>query len=699
MKTAKKTKETSTWQRSDRYVNREFSWLQFNRRVLAEAANPANPILERLKFLAIFESNLDEFYMVRVSGLIEQYESGVLTLTPDGLTPNEQLHMIAETAQPMRQAAADLWRNDLKPLLERVGVEILTWSQLDEAQRARMTETFRDEVFPLCTPVILHPAETAPFISSGSLNLAVLASDPELGTKIARVKVPTGAPRAIVLDKSRRQYLLLEDLIEAHLGELFPGVSIHGSYRFRVIRDADVEIKDLEAADLRSAVQLSLEKRRLGDPVLMEIESHAPDDVREVLMKLHKLEDDDVFTVNGLLGMDVLWDFAKLDEPSLRFPPHTPYLADALSEPKNLFATIAKQDVLVHHPFDSFFSVEQFVAAAAKDPDVVGIKQTLYRVGERSPIVESLLAAVEAGKQVAVLVELKARFDESNNLVWARQLERKGVHVSYGFPEMKVHCKLCQVVRREGGKLRTYAHIGTGNYNPATSRVYTDLGLFTCDPAITQDVSELFNYLTGFSRQTLYRELLVAPHTLRDQVIERIEREIEAHKRTGKGRIIIKLNSLVDPESIEALYDASRAGVQIDLIVRGISCLRPGVEGMSDNIRVRSIVGRFLEHSRVYYFDNGGQPEALIGSSDLMRRNLDRRIEVLTPVKSPKLVKLIHDQLLSACLRDNLNAWEQLADGSYLHVKPKEGEKEFASQRYLMSAPFTKLQFGSRKRD
>ncbi len=695
MRTAKRTNAPEKVAKSDRYINREFSWLQFNDRVLAEARNTANPLLERLKFLAIFESNLDEFYMVRVSGLIEQFEDGVLTLTPDGLTPAEQLSMIADLAMPLRQQAADLWRHDLRPSLERAGIEIKTWDSLTQSQQQQMSAFFKAEVFPVSTPILLYPAQSVPFISNGSLNLAVVLRDPEEGTKLARVKVPTGMPRAIPINKKKHEYILLEDLIQANLHTFFPGVEIVGSYRFRVIRDADVEIKELEASDLRSAIEQSLSERRLGDPVLLELESHAPAEVREILMKLLKLEDDDVFDVDGLLGMEVLWQLGRIDEPGIRFPRHSPYVAEPLAHTQSLFETIAAQDILVHHPFDSFLSVEKFVAAAASDPDVMGIKQTLYRVGAHSPIVESLLAAAEAGKQVAVMVELKARFDESNNLAWARELERKGVHVSYGFPEMKVHCKMCSVVRREGGKLRTYAHIGTGNYNPATGRIYTDLGLFTVDPAITQDVGELFNYLTGFSKQTQFRELFVAPHNLRDQVIEKIEREIEVHQASGNGRIIIKLNSLVDPETIEALYEASNAGVSIDLIVRGISCIRPGVPGMSENIRVMSVVGRFLEHSRIFYFGNNDSPEAFIGSSDLMRRNLDRRIEILVPVKSPKLVKMIHDRLLVNYLRDNQNAWDGDADGHYERRKPAKGEADFSVQRYLMTVPLTKLQLAS----
>ncbi|MBL8059903.1 MAG: polyphosphate kinase 1 [Chthonomonas sp.] len=684
-------------QRSDRYINREFSWIQFNRRVLAEAENKDNPLLERLRFLAIFESNLDEFYMVRVSGLIEQVEGGVMTLTPDGLTPADQLAMIAEIVEPLRQEAAELWTHQLLPEMERVGIELRTWKDLSDRQQTRLAEYFRTDIFPLCTPILVYPTQGVPFISNLSLNLAVLLRDGVDGVKLARVKIPTGTPRAIAVEKGQRQFILLEDLIQANLQTFFSGVEILGSYRFRVIRDADVEIKELEAPDLRSAIEQSLFERRMGDPVLMEVEAGTPPEILEILKELLVLEEDDVLEVKGLLGMDVLHQLAKIDEPALRYPTFAPYVAEPLNHTNTLFEAIAHEDVLVHHPFDSFLSVEKFVAAAAHDPAVLGIKQTLYRVGAQSPIVESLLEAAEAGKQVAVLVELKARFDESNNLAWARELERKGVHVSYGFPDMKVHCKLCSVVRREGGRLKTYAHVGTGNYNPVTARLYTDLGLFTADPDITQDINEVFNYLTGFSKQTEYRELLVAPHTLRDQVIERIEREAQHHSQTGNGRIIIKLNALVDPETIDALYAASQVGVEIDLIVRGACCLRPGVAGMSERIRVRSVVGRFLEHSRVYFFGNGDSSEALIGSSDLMRRNLDRRIEVLVPIKNKTLISLLRNKLLETYLSDNTNSWIEQPNGEYERVAPKPNEQNQSAQAALMKMPFTRLQFEARK--
>lgn len=662
-----------------RYINRESSWLHFNERVLAEARNTKNPLLERAKFLAIFESNLDEFYMVRVSGLIEQYESGVMEPSPDGMTPTEQLNLISKQAEPLRQQASDAWE-DIHTALKEYGVEILRMEDLPPTKASALDEYFMAEVFNVCTPLILEPAQSVPFISNRSLNLAITLHDPAGGTRLARVKIPDVLPRLVKVSRRRNEFVLLEDLIRRNLTHLFPGVGIVGAYLFRVIRDADIEIRELEAGDLIESIEETIRLRRYGDPVLLQVSSDMPQAVRETLMRLLNLEKSDCFEVRGILGLGALMELASIDKPNLRFPPHPAHLAENLSTAAQIFSSITEADVLVHHPYDSFRSVEEFVAAAVKDPNVIGIKQTLYRVGAQSPIVESLLEAAEAGKQVAVMVELKARFDETNNLQWARALERAGVHVSYGFPELKTHCKLCLVVRREAGHTKTYAHIGTGNYNPATARQYTDLGLLTDDPSITQDIAELFNYLTGFSMQREYRRLLVAPINLRQGVLERIRREAA---RGAKGRIVFKLNALVDNEMIDALYEAADAGVSIDLIIRGICCLRP-----RKNIRVVSIVGRFLEHSRVLYFGNGGQPDVWIGSADLMRRNLDRRIEVMAPVTSPALIEYIHDHLFMAYLQDNINAWDLSPAGAYVRRTPGKG-KRFSSQEYFFKRTAT----------
>lgn len=671
---------------SERYFNRESSWLQFNRRVLEEAKNPENPLLERLKFLAIFESNLDEFYMVRVSGLIEQYESGVVEPSADGLTPNEQLELISAEASPLRQSASSVWQDELRPLLSEQGVNIFDYASLPQEKRATLDALFRNEIFPICTPLILDPAPSVPFISNRSLNMAIVLADEAAGAKLARLKIPDGTPRAIRVSKRRHDYVLIEDIIRHNLSQLFPGVTVISSHLFRVIRDADIEIRELEAGDLIESIEQTIRLRRFGDPVLLEVDEAMPEEVRRKLMHLLNLEESDTIPVRGLLGFDVFWELAAIDKPSLRFRPHHPYLAEGLANHRVLFDTIRSTDVIVHHPFDSFRPVEEFVASAALDPKVIGIKQTLYRVGKESPIVESLLKAAEAGKQVAVLVELKARFDESNNLVWARALERAGVHVTYGFAELKTHCKLCLVVRREDDGIRTYAHVGTGNYNPSTARLYTDLGYFTCDPDVTQDVAELFNYLTGFSKQREYRKLMVAPINLRSGVLERIRRETTNARRGERARILFKMNSLVDPELVDALNEAAEAGVAIDLIVRGICCLRPRA-----GIHVVSVVGRFLEHSRMLYFENGGQPELWIGSADLMRRNLDRRIEVLAPVSNREHIEFLRDQVLAKYLQDNTNAWVLLPDGHYERRTP--GKRVFSVQNYFMSHPTSRELF------
>jgi polyphosphate kinase len=669
------------------YLNRELSWLEFNERVLEQARSSATPLLERLRFLSIFESNLDEFFMVRVSGLIEQFESGVIERSPDGLTPNDQLARISETATPLRRQAAEVYAEVMESLAAEK-IAIRRFADLTEKQQADLSERFRQEVFPLLTPLILSPAPSVPFISNRSLNLAVLLRDGQ-DVRIARVKVPSILARTLAIPQTKYEFVLAEDLIAEHLDLMFPGVEVQGSWQFRVIRDADVELREIEAADLIASIEETLRLRRFGDPVLLQVEDRMPDDVRDKLMHLLNLEPDDVQVLTGLLDFAVLSEIARIDRPDLRFPPHAPLVSDRLSTSTALFETIREQDVLVHHPYDSFRCVEAFVASAHTDPDVIGIKQTLYRVGKESPIVESLLSAAEDGKQVAAMVELKARFDESNNLIWARTLEQAGVHVTYGFADLKTHSKLCLVVRRETGGVKTYAHIGTGNYNPLTSRTYTDLGLFTCDPEITQDISELFNYLTGFSKQGTYRQLLVAPVNLREGILERIKREVAAQKATGKGRIIFKVNSLVDPEAIDALYAASQAGVQIDLIVRGICCLRPGRKGVSETIRVRSIVGQFLEHSRAYFFGNSGDPEVLIGSADLMRRNLDRRVEVLCPVRDPNLIQLVLENVLEPALKDNQHAWTLDESGDYHRVE-SNGEPPFSSQNWLMANPASK---------
>lgn len=690
MASVRKTLRPKRWIRSDRYINREYSWIQFNSRVLQEAANAKNPLLERLKFLAIFESNLDEFYMVRVSGLIEQQESGIFDLSPDGMSPSEQLQLISRTIAPLRKQAGELWEK-LRPMLEAAGVLVTEYTKLSTRQQREMDRLYEQEIFPVCTPLVLNPATSVPFISNRSLNLAVVLQDEMGNQRIARVKVPNVIPRALRVHQRRHEYILCEDLIRNNIQSLFPGVPILGAYRFRVIRDADVEIRELEAEDLIDTVERSLRLRRFGDPVLLQVSGQMPEEVRQTLMRALGIDASMVMSVDGLMGFDVLWQLSELEIPKLRYPPYQPYLAEPIADYENLFETVTAGDVFVHQPYDSFRSIEQFVQSAAYDPDVIGIKQTLYRVGAESPIVESLLKAAENGKQVAVMVELKARFDESNNLVWAKALERAGAHVSYGFPDLKTHAKLCLVVRREKTGIKTYGHIGSGNYNPSTARIYTDIGLFTCDHDTVQDMAELFNYLTGFSRQREYRKLLVAPINLKEGILRRIHRETQKHEKKGGGRIIFKANSLVEPEVIEALYDAGNAGVEIDLLIRGVCCIRPNLPELSRNIRVSSLVGRYLEHSRIFYFGNAGEPEVFIGSADLMRRNLYRRIEVLTPVQRPELISYVKNEILDHYLQDNTNTWNMMADGTYKRRVPDGAE--FQAQTYFMEHPGTKLLF------
>ena len=675
-----------------RFINREVSWLNFNERVLHEAADHDNPLLERLKFLSIFESNLDEFFMVRVSGLIEQVEAGVQTLSPDGLSAAEQLEVIAARSGPMRQRAARILVDEIIPQLDKAAIHIRGIKSLRPEKLEELDEFFSTDVFPLCTPLVLYPAVSVPFISNRSLNIVVELGGPGEEPRLARVKVPTVIARALRLTPKRNDFVFLEDLIIRNIHNFFPGLTIRGAYLFRVLRDADVEIRELEAADLISTIEETIRLRRFGDPVLLQVQSTMPKSTRELLLRLLVLDQEDLMEIDGPLGMEVLWEFAKIDKPGLKYPPHQPFLAEQLTTHKSIFEHVSQKDVLLHHPYDSFRPVEEFVGSVAEDPKAFGIKISLYRVGTESRIVESLLDAAEEDKQVAAMVELKARFDESNNLVWARALERAGVHVTYGFSEMKTHAKLCLIVRREGNGLRSYAHIGTGNYNPATSRLYTDLGLFTCDEEITQDIAELFNYLTGFSNQSQYRKLLVAPVNLREGILEKIQREIRNKKAGKPARIFWKVNALVDPEVIESLYQASNAGVKIDLIVRGVCCLRPGVKGMSETISVMSVIGRFLEHSRIYWFENDKEPEVYIGSADVMRRNLDRRVEVLAPVLDLNLKLHIRSHILENSLNDTEKSWRLNSAGNYVKER-KKGSVELNSQDWFMQHPSSKSRF------
>jgi polyphosphate kinase len=670
------------------YVNRELGLLAFQRRVLEEAEDPGNPLLERVKFLAILGSNLDEFFMVRVAGLKQQVEAGVTEVSPDGRTPAQQLEAVRQEAAALMAAARACLEERLLPELAAAGIRVTEHRSLDGPARAALRSWFERTVFPVLTPLAFDPGRPFPHISNLSLNLAVLVRDLDGHERFARVKVPGTLPRLVPVHMNgERVFVWLEDVVAAHLETLFPGMHVVESHPFRVVRNADFEIQELEAADLLETVEEGVRRRRFGEVVRLTVRQGIADRVLRLLV--HELEVDvqDVYRVQGVLGLSDLVQLATLDRPDLRdhvFVPAVPAGLLAPAEDLDVFAAIRRADVLLHHPYDSFVPVVDFLRTAARDPDVLAIKMTLYRVGRNSPVVEALMDANLHGKQVAVLVELKARFDEESNIEWARALEKEGVHVVYGLPGLKTHAKVLLVVRRENGGIRRYVHLATGNYNAITAQLYTDLGYLTDDDEIGADVTDLFNYLTGYSAKTAYRRLLVAPINLRESLEARIVREIE-HARAGRpARLIFKVNALVDRALIRLLYRASRAGVDVDLLVRGICCLRPGLPGVSDRIRVTSIVGRFLEHSRVFYFLNGGAEEVFLGSADLMPRNIFRRVEVLFPVTDPRHVAALRDEILAVYLADNLKARRMCPDGSYQRVRIPEGEAPMSAQAWLL---------------
>ena len=628
----------------DRYLNRELSWLDFNARVLALAEDASQPLLERAKFLAIFASNLDEFYMVRVAGLKRRMETGLSVRSADGMTPREQLAWIAKRNQELVEQHARAFADDIRPALAAAGIRIATWNELTAEQAQKMSAYFRDQVFPVLTPLAFDPAHPFPYISGLSLNLAVTVLNPDEGIpRFARVKVPDNVPRLVRVDRSPDEraavFLPLEHLIAAHLQMLFSGMQIIEVHAFRVTRNADLEVEEDRDEDLLKALERELAQRRFGPPVRLEVEDDMSDHMLELLLREMDVHENDVVVVRDLLDLSCLWGIYGVDRKELKDPPFVPATHPAFAEgetPKSVFARLREGDVLVHHPYHSFStSVQRFIEQAAADPHVLAIKQTLYRTSGDSPIVDALIDAAEAGKQVVALVELKARFDEQANIKWARTLEKAGVHVVYGLVGLKTHCKTSLVVRQEGSTIRRYCHIGTGNYNPKTARLYEDVGLLTAEPAIGADLTDLFNVLTGYARQDNYRSLLVAPHGVRRGIIERIDDEI-AHAAAGRpAGVRLKVNSLVDEQVIDALYRASQHGVPVDVVVRGICALKPGIPGLSENIRVRSILGRFLEHSRTVWFV--GSDEHWIGSADMMHRNLDRRVEVMVRVTDPRL--------------------------------------------------------------
>ncbi|HRF48864.1 MAG TPA: polyphosphate kinase 1 [Anaerolineales bacterium] len=666
------------------YINRELSMLEFFRRVLEEARDSSHPLLERVKFLAIVASNMDEFFMVRVAGLKQQVKVGVVDPSEEQ-TPAEQLAAIRKVVNSLMQESRACWERELRPTLAEAGVHVLDYGQLSPNQRRKVEAYFQELVFPVLTPLAFDPGRPFPHISNLSLNLAVLIRGRDGEERFARVKVPNTLPRLVPIKRSsgatrkdgtvpREHYFVwLEQVIAANLHMLFPGMEIVEAHPFHVTRDADIIIQELEAEDLLETMEESVRQRRFGSVVRVQISGRMPERMREILVDNLEVTPLDLYSGDEPIDISRLMGLMSVDRHDLKDPPFVPgvppVLRDAIHD-SDLFSAIRQGDVLLHHPYDSFTPVLQFLQTAADDNDVLAIKQTLYRVGRNSPVVEALLEAIENDKQVAALVELKARFDEESNIGWAKRLEAEGVHVVYGLPGLKTHSKVAMVVRKEGTGIRRYVHLATGNYNPVTAGIYTDLGLFTCDDEIGADCTDLFNYLTGYSAKTEYRKLLVAPINLRARMQDLICREIEHAQRGEPAHIIFKMNALVDKPMIKLLYAAARAGVQIDLIVRSICGLRPGIKGLSENVRVRSIVGRFLEHSRIYWFANAGQPEVFVGSADLMPRNIDRRVEVLFPVGDPRLVRSIRDDILGVYLADNVKARQLKPDGSYARVAP-----------------------------
>ncbi|HEY4440874.1 MAG TPA: polyphosphate kinase 1 [Candidatus Elarobacter sp.] len=673
------------------YINRETSWLEFNDRVLEEALDERNPLLERLKFVAIYGTNLDEFFMIRIAGLMQQMAAEVHKRSDDGRLPEEQLALVNQRLRRSLDRLTDCLKNQLFPSLERHGIRILRYEQLDAPTKRVMRRYFDERVFPVLTPLAIDKGHPFPYISNLSLSLAVELDEQTPDGPInyfARVKVPGSLPRFVAIENApagQRWFVMLEEIIANNLEALFPGLRVTASYAFRVTRDADLDLQEDEADDLLRMIESELRKRRFGEPVRLEIVPEMPAGLREKLLEALELDNGDCYEVDTqMMGTSDLWTIVGIDEPALHDPPFTPAIPKRLIGQTDLFAVIREGDLLLHHPYESFDPVVQFVKQAADDPSVLAIKQTLYRTSGNSPVVGALVEAAENGKQVAALIELKARFDEENNIHWARMLERVGVHVVYGLPGLKTHAKVTLVVRDEPDGIRRYMHFGTGNYNDKTARIYTDLSLFTCRADLGADASQLFNALTGFSKADSYEQLYVAPTSLRSGFEELIDRETQ-HAREGRpAGIVAKLNAISDAGIVQRLYRAAQAGVKIDLVVRGMCVLRPGIPGVSETISVRSIVGRFLEHSRIYYFVNGGESEVYIGSADWMGRNLDRRVETVVPVFDPLLRETIVNDILEVYLADNVKSRILLSDGSYERRGVLPGEHRIDSQQIFL---------------
>jgi polyphosphate kinase len=681
------------------YLNRELSLLEFQRRVLEEAWDEANPLLERAKFLAIFGSNMDEFFMVRVSGIRKMAEARIMDVSPDGMVPPDELAAIRKLSQELMVEAQRCYQKKLLPLLDKADIHIIDYQKLNKTQKERVDTYFKDVIYPVLTPLALDPGHPFPHISNLSLNLAIVIHDKKGNEKFARLKVPDTLPRLLPIKRSsggvrkdgsiphQHYFVWLEQVIAANLDELFPGMQVTSAHPFRIVRDADIEIQELEADDLLETMQQNIRKRRFGSVVQVAVYESMPQNIRELLVDNLEVNQNDVYVLDSPLGLSSLWQlYSSVERHDLKDVPYKPRTPKALkfaTTASDIFEAIRSGNILLHHPYDSFNPVVDFLNAAARDPQVLAIKQTLYRVGSNAPVVEALLEAAERGKQVAVLVELKARFDEESNIGWARALEEVGVHVVYGLVGLKTHCKVTMVVRQEGEGIRRYLHLATGNYNALTSRIYEDLGFFTCDEDMGADATDLFNYLTGYSTKQEYRKLLVAPVSLRKKLQKMIQREIEHARQGRKAHLIFKANSLVDPDMIQLLYQASQAGVQVDLLVRGMCCLRPGIKGVSENIRVISIVGRYLEHSRIYYFQNDGKEEIYLGSADLMQRNLNHRVEVVFPVESKTHIRHLRDHVLETYLKDNSSARVLQADGTYVRLKPEGKDVVDVQEKFM----------------
>ena len=683
------------------YINRELSLLEFQRRVLEEALDDRNPLLERLKFLAIFGSNMDEFFMVRVSGIRKQVEARIMEVFRDGLTPPEILTATRKVSLELYKSALHCLNKKILPKLDKAGIHLLDYRKLTDTQLKKVDDYFKEVVYPVLTPLALDPGHPFPHISNLSLNLAIVIKDKKGNEKFARLKVPDTLARLIPIKRSsgaarkdgtiphHHYFVWLEQVIMANLATLFPGLEVIAAYPFRIIRDGDLHLQEIEADDLLETMQQNIRKRKFASVVQVEIDETMPGHIRELLIENLEINQNDIYILSAPLGLSSLWQvYNNVERHDLKFPiyqPVVPRVFENTTLAGDIFEVIKHGNILLHHPYDSFHPVIDFLRAAARDPNVLAIKQTVYRVGQNAPVVEALLDAIERGKQVAVLVELKARFDEESNIGWARMLEQEGVHVVYGLVGLKVHCKVTMVVRKEGDGIRRYLHLGTGNYNAVTSLVYEDIGLFTCDETLAADVTDLFNHLTGYSTKHDFRKLLVAPYNLRSGLEKLIRREIE-HARAGhKAHLVFKVNAIVDPCFIELLYQASQSGVRVDLLVRSMCCLKPGLKGASENIHVVSIVGRYLEHSRLYYFYNGGTEEIYMGSADLMPRNLDHRVEVIFPVENAEHIRYLRDQILETYLRDNIRARVMQENGTYKRLKSSNDGKAVDVQEILMN--------------